>query len=1287
METLKFSTMNAIKSFRIFSLIVLTFLFTAVGMQAQVINILMNDGDVVACDDANAIYAFFDDGEQQPYSTPTDGTYELTICPDDPGDALIVEFYAFSIFQSAVQGQSDYLTIYNGSSTSAQSLGSYTGDDLQGLTISASSNNPDGCLTFVFSVNTGSGGAFTLNGWEAAVTCGTPCETPISDAALVSNYEIIDNVPVVKICVGDEVIFDDEGSFLPSGLFPIENYIWNFDDGTIDTLSSPYQISHTFNEPGSYTVGLSVGYFNGTNDCISLNLEPMVVWVSTPAIFNTEVLSPLCVGVNSTATIEVDATPLTSDLWSDAPTFDAPNIAATGFGAGSTYTSEITFDFFEPDAEIEDCDDIISIAASLEHSYLGDLEIFIECPNGTQVMLQDQAGGATFLGEPVDVEGDFAEGTCYDYGWEEGSTLGLFNEGETTQTNYTDTQGNVSTGNILNPGLYEPFESICGLVGCPLNGTWQLGFTDWLGLDNGFMCTWNLNLDPSLLPGVTIIQPQIVEIIWDFDLVSSTDLIITQDLDNSALLDIVALTPGVYNIGLEAINDFGCSADTVFQIVVFDELDIDAGLDQIFCGNTVELTGTVVDDPGANSCSIDAGNFNYCYADSDNTTFTYCPDNIGDGTKMVVAFSAGEIDGSDALMIYDGADASAPLIESFSGDLTGMTWTATNPDGCITIVFTSDWWTSCQGSGLEEAAWCVSCLGGADCAFNYEWVPDFGLDDPFSATPTVTDFGGLATTYTLLVYPDGYPGCVGSDQVDVIPGFDYTVDSDDPSCLLNDGFVSVNIMEPPSAGPWTLNFSSGGSLIESVNSFGGIDVFDNLVAGNYMLEVSDTGGCLYAMEIIMNAPIPMDFDLTLNPTICINGAANLGVSSEMDPGNSWVYLWDNGLGTGYSQVVTPVSDTDYEVFATAPNGCTSVPQTVTVQVYDSLSVMLDAPNLICGGSFAELEAVDFAGGSGAGYNFNWTWQSIPVGSNDYEIVDYPSATGSYCLTLTDNCETPAITECQEVVIETPIPAAFNSDTTRACVPGVFQFESLVDPDLISQTEWFFGDGQLSYLEDPVHEYPTPGGYDVTFNITSLIGCEYTNFQPGYLQVYARPYVGYTASPQPTRAPDTQIEFESVNSANVVDWYWMFDGSQNLGTSDVSDPIFVFPIDVGGTYPVTLVVTDENGCSSQVTRIIDIMDIFALYIPTSFTPNNDGVNDAFFVEGSDIDPDRFTMQILNRWGNMVFETHDLHEPWYGPAEGDSDYYAQDGVYFYRVVVYNKSSTAERKEVTGTVLVIR
>jgi gliding motility-associated-like protein len=569
----------------------------------------------------------------------------------------------------------------------------------------------------------------------------------------------------------------------------------------------------------------------------------------------------------------------------------------------------------------------------------------------------------------------------------------------------------------------------------------------------------------------------------------------------------------------------------------------------------------------------------------------------------------------------------------------------------------------------------------------WNWEPADNLTNANSANPIVETFDGFPTEYVAFVEPIGLENCATTDTVLVVPGFMFTTNFSNPTCVLTDGTIAVEIDEPPSEGPWTIELFENGMSVETVISNGGLDVFDDLTEGNYSVELSDAIGCEYTVPFVLSPPQPMDFDLTPNPNICINGFATLETSSDMDPGQAWTYSWDNGLGTGDVQVVNPIVDTDYTVFATDANGCTSDAQTVTVQVYDSLNVSISAPDLICGGAFAELEADVFNGGSGAGYSFNWSWQNNPVGGDESYWVDYPQATGTYCVTLTDNCESPAVTECEEVVIETPIPAAFTSDTTRSCVPGVFQFESLVDPALIAQTEWFFGDGELSYDANPAHAYLSPGSYDITFNITSLVGCEYVNFQPNYLQVFTPPYVGFTATPQPTRVPDTEIQFESVNSTNVVDWFWLFDSIQYLGASNQPNPLFEFPIDQGGNYPVTLVVTDENGCSSQITRTIEVLDLFSLYIPTAFSPNNDGTNDAFFAVGTDIDPARFSMQVINRWGNLVFETTDVNEVWYGKSNDASEHFAQDGVYFYRVVVYSLSNPAERKEIKGAVSLMR
>jgi gliding motility-associated-like protein len=1253
--------------------LMLFFVGTAMQLVSQVYVISNEETETcsgVFVDAGNTI-----DGVGNPYP---DENFTYTMCPDNPGDAISVSFVAFGLQTNPNGNNSDYLYIYDGPDTGSPSMGSYTGNTLQGLPVTATINNPTGCLTFVFQDN---GPANELSpGWEANISCTTPCATPIAASSIVEPPLPNPDSISVGVCLNQEVIFGDNGS-TPGIGFNLDSWIWNFDDGSIDTLNSGSNISHVFSEPGEYIVSLAVLDNNG---CVSLNLQPLQVLVSTIPLFNSFQSTPVCAG----SPAFVDGNPVQSVTWTALPPQVVAGETYLADGAGFSYSSDLNFDFFEEGATLENCDDLLSVTVNMEHSYMGDLDLTITCPDGTTVALMSypNGGGGCFLGEAVD-DGSNTPGTGYNYGWSPNPDIesNINDNANWTQIAYTDNAGNNMNSNIANPGIYASEGDLCDFVGCPLNGTWTFSVLDNLAIDNGYIFEWGLNLNPILIPGVTTFTPTIgLEADSSF---WTGPGIIDQDFDAN-YCDIVLDTPGFYDYVFTVTNNFSCTFDTTLTIEVVEgpENNITAGPDQIFCGDPVNLQGAFLGD-GISPCAGSSETVVHCYDNDENTSWLYCPDNIGDGTMMEILFYDGQIEGFfDHIQVFDGDDNAAPLLLDLTGDYPESFVTATNPDGCLFVQFTSDGSVSCGSGNYDPVSWCAGC-GEDACGFLWSWEPADNLTNANTANPTVNTFDGIPTEYVAFVEPVGLDNCATTDTVFVIPGFDFTTSFSNPTCVLTDGTIVIEINEPPSDGPWTADLYENGVLVETINSNGGFDVFDDLVEGNYSVTLSDAAGCEYEVAFVLSPPQPMDFDLTPNPNICINGFATLETSSDMDPSDSWTYTWDNGLNTGDVQIVNPVVDTDYTVFATDPNGCTSDIQIVTVQVYDSLNVSLNAPDLICGGAFAELEADAFNGGSGAGYSFDWTWQSNSVGGDENYWVDYPEFTGTYCVTLSDNCETPAVTACEEVVIETPIPADFTSDTTRSCVPGVFQFESLVDPDLIDQTEWFFGDGELAYESDPAHAYLNPGSYDITFNITSLIGCEYTNFQPNYLQVFTPPYVGFTATPQPTRVPDTEVQFESVNSSNVVDWFWLFDSIQNLGASSDANPAFEFPYDHGGNYPVTLSVTDENGCTSQITRTIEVLDLFSLYIPTSFTPNNDGNNDAFYAVGTDIDPNRFSMQVINRWGNLVFETSDMNEAWYGNANDASEHYAADGVYFYRVVVYSVSNPAERKEIKGSVTLMR
>ena len=73
---------------------------------------------------------------------------------------------------------------------------------------------------------------------------------------------------------------------------------------------------------------------------------------------------------------------------------------------------------------------------------------------------------------------------------------------------------------------------------------------------------------------------------------------------------------------------------------------------------------------------------------------------------------------------------------------------------------------------------------------------------------------------------------------------------------------------------------------------------------------------------------------------------------------------------------------------------------------------------------------------------------------------------------------------------------------------------------------------------------------------------------------------------------------------------------------------------------------------------------SIYVPSAFTPNNDGVNDAFAVEG--VDPQGYRLEIYNRWGDLIFKSEDPKEVWQGNLQqGDGEFFVQDGVYLWRL----------------------
>lgn len=1229
-------------------------LLAFVSVKGQV-NIFMEDGSVTACSGS-----FQDDNSGGSQGAPySDTDYTFTICSDSPGDVVQVEFVAFNLQTSPNPNNSDYLTIYDGDNTGENSLGSYTGTNLQGLAVTGTIANTTGCLTFVFTCNTGNTSG--APGWEALISCTTPCAPPTSVGAIVDPEPQGDEMSV-GVCLGQPISFSDNGSFAESG-FTLSNYIWDFGDGTIEEGANLTDIVHDFSEPGEYIVTLTVQDNNG---CYSLNLDPLQVLVSTIPIFITDFTPVICLGGEG----YVDGNPVQNVTWTALPPQVVAGETYLADGAGFSYSSELTFDFFEADAVLEDCDDLISVFVNMEHSYLGDLGIYIECPNGTVVNLIDwglNGGGGTFLGECVD-DGTTIAGTGYDYGWQPGLTNGNLDDNNSTSVSYVNNAGQNVTGNIVDPGFYESDEDMCNLVGCPLNGTWTFNVVDNLAIDNGYIFEWGMEFNPYLYPDVTTFTPEVGLGVdsswWEGPFINST----SAD-GNVAYIEPPAL--GFYDYTFFATNNFNCTFDTTVTVEVVPGPVVDAGLDQTLCGD-LELEALILsNDFPAPPCEFiiemynDNNNFGWDGASIDVTvagTFQGNYTTFNSSTEQPISITSGETltisylnspwgaTAGNAINIYDDAGT---LIFSSADDPA---------DGII----------------FDEA---VLCTG--DGQIQYEWTPAANLDDANSPTPNVIQVNG-ETVFEVTAYPAGFPGCASTDFVTITPAFLFNVNQQNPSCAGNDGYVHVFIDDATGTPPWTIEFYEGGALIESVDTGGGLIEFNDLLPGDYSVNIINNQ-CTYTVDADIEQPDVITIETSPDETICIQGTAELSAWSAQDPDNSWTYVWDQGLGNGSTVYDQPDAPTTYTVYAIDDFGCESAAFTVNIDLYDELTLEIAQDTLICGGGTATVEVLSIDGGDGGPYNYVWTNGGVNVSTDQSFTID-PNANSTFCVTVTDGCETPEVSACQQVDIEVPLDVTIDSDTTRGCFPADILFFVPNDQSEYVQAEWTISDGTYIFnASEFSHTFYEPGSYDVGLTLSSPIGCQYSTFEENYISIFDNPLANFHASPQPTTIPETEIQFWDDSQGSIVEWLWVFDTIQVLGGAFEQNPIFDFPYDVGGNYPVSLTVIDANGCQSTVMKYTVIYDLFNVYVPNAFTPNADGVNDVFLVKGSDIDPSRFELIIFDRWGEKVFRTTDMTIPWLGEVNG-GQHYANTDLYEWHLTVYS-ISTAERYIKQGSVTVIR
>ena len=127
--------------------------------------------------------------------------------------------------------------------------------------------------------------------------------------------------------------------------------------------------------------------------------------------------------------------------------------------------------------------------------------------------------------------------------------------------------------------------------------------------------------------------------------------------------------------------------------------------------------------------------------------------------------------------------------------------------------------------------------------------------------------------------------------------------------------------------------------------------------------------------------------------------------------------------------------------------------------------------------------------------------------------------------------------------------------------------------------------------------------------------------------------------------ETLLHFEEC-TPGMVNYHW------DMGNMVMfEEPSFDYAYVYGGVYRVTLYVTDENGCTAERSDMVVIKNPeLQIFVPSSFTPNQDGLNDLFKPIGLNVADDQYLFMIYDRWGHLVFQTTDPEEGWDGSFKG-------------------------------------
>ena len=483
------------------------------------------------------------------------------------------------------------------------------------------------------------------------------------------------------------------------------------------------------------------------------------------------------------------------------------------------------------------------------------------------------------------------------------------------------------------------------------------------------------------------------------------------------------------------------------------------------------------------------------------------------------------------------------------------------------------------------------------------------------------------------------------------------------------------VVIPATAPPYNYNWDFGDGGLGNGNSTN--HTYGSTGTYTAVVTVTDGFGCTATCTVVVNIVIP-PIVTAIFSTNAIAGCGSVTASfTDLSTGNPTTWNWDFGDG-GTDNIQNPThtytSPGVYTVTLIAGNG-----------IYSDTAVQVNAvtvyPVPVAGfytqyPSWCNPAWMQFFDSSSGATNWHWDFGDGSVGAhqNDGHLYTVP---GTYTVTLIVGndygCFDTLVMPNYITIFPSPI-ADFKSNDTIVCPMQPVHFSDLSTGATIWSWDFGTGVGFVNHAQNPTYYYSQPGTYTITQMVENAGGCKDSKTITQMITVMANPVAYFIPDHDSLVLPDATVTFNNM-SQNDTGSVWDFGN----GTGSILDSPTITYTD-SGIYVVTLTVMNSSGCDSTYSHEIHVYIPQTLFIPNSFTPDDDGLDDIFLAKGMGITS--FYMKILDRWGENIFESHDLLVGWDGTYKGKI---AQVGVFAYTIeVVWYTGRTFVK---SGSVTLIR